>query len=157
MSLILRNLQSAIPIRRVPLRTRIELLRQVLGIQQFDLGVICVNNKGIQRLNETYRQNRAPTDVLSFPFHENLRAGAVPQPEDPDDFNLGDLFLGVEYIFHQCQENGEDYYDVLTFIAWLQLKTSCSALPITDHRFISVQPGWASPQPPAPHLQKTVL
>ncbi|XP_074045985.1 endoribonuclease YbeY isoform X1 [Macrotis lagotis] len=117
MSLILRNLQSAIPIRRVPLRTRIELLRQVLGIQQFDLGVICVNNKGIQRLNETYRQNRAPTDVLSFPFHENLRAGAVPQPEDPDDFNLGDLFLGVEYIFHQCQENGEDYYDVLTVTA----------------------------------------
>ncbi|XP_043861472.1 endoribonuclease YbeY isoform X2 [Dromiciops gliroides] len=70
MSLILRNLQSSIPIRRVPLRARIELLRHVLGIQQFDLGVICMDNKGIQRLNRTYRQNQGPTDVLSFPFHE---------------------------------------------------------------------------------------
>ncbi|XP_043861471.1 endoribonuclease YbeY isoform X1 [Dromiciops gliroides] len=117
MSLILRNLQSSIPIRRVPLRARIELLRHVLGIQQFDLGVICMDNKGIQRLNRTYRQNQGPTDVLSFPFHENLRAGAMPQPECPDDFNLGDLFLGVEHIFHQCRENGEDYYDVLTVTA----------------------------------------
>ncbi|XP_027713237.1 endoribonuclease YbeY [Vombatus ursinus] len=114
MSLILRNLQSVIPVRRVPLRARIELLRHILGIRQFDLGVICVDNRGIQRLNRTYRKSPSPTDVLSFPFHENLRAGAVPQPECPDDFNLGDIFLGVEYIFGQCQENGENYYDVLT-------------------------------------------
>ncbi|XP_020829070.1 endoribonuclease YbeY isoform X2 [Phascolarctos cinereus] len=70
MSLILRNLQSVVPIRRVPLRARIEVLRHILGIRQFDLGVICVDDKGIQRLNRTYRQNPTPTDVLSFPFHE---------------------------------------------------------------------------------------
>ncbi|XP_074120593.1 endoribonuclease YbeY isoform X2 [Sminthopsis crassicaudata] len=117
MSLVLRNLQRAVPVRRVPLRARIELLRGILGVRRFDLGVICMDNEGIQRLNRTYRGSPGPTDVLSFPFHENLRAGAVPQPERPDDFNLGDLFLGVEYIFHQCRENGEDYYDILTVTA----------------------------------------
>ncbi|XP_001365786.1 endoribonuclease YbeY isoform X2 [Monodelphis domestica] len=117
MSLLLRNLQSAIPLRRAPLRARIELLRHILGIRRFDLGVVCVDNQGIQRLNRIYRQAHGPTDVLSFPFHEDLRAGAVPQPECPDDLNLGDIFLGVEYIFHQCQENGENYYDILTVTA----------------------------------------
>uniref|UniRef100_A0A8C8S509 Uncharacterized protein n=1 Tax=Pelusios castaneus TaxID=367368 RepID=A0A8C8S509_9SAUR len=70
MSLVIRNLQKVIPIRRIPLRRRIEILQKILGVQQFDLGVICVNNKSIQLLNRTYRQKNVPTDVLSFPFHE---------------------------------------------------------------------------------------
>lgn len=44
---------------------------------------------------------------------QNLKAGEIPQPDFPDDYNLGDIFLGVEYIFQQCKEN-EDYYDILT-------------------------------------------
>ncbi|KAM6224919.1 endoribonuclease YbeY isoform 3-T3 [Rhynchocyon petersi] len=68
MSLVLRNLQRVVPIRRVPLRKKIDI---------------------------------------------NLKAGEIPQPDFPDDYNLGDIFLGVEYIFQQCKEN-EDYYDILT-------------------------------------------
>ncbi|XP_037675701.1 endoribonuclease YbeY isoform X2 [Choloepus didactylus] len=116
MSLVLRNLQRVISIRRAPLRKRIEIIRSVLGVQKFDLGIICVDNKNIQHLNRTYRGKNAPTDVLSFPFHENLKAGEIPQPDFPDDCNLGDIFLGVEYIFQQCKEN-EDYYDSLTVTA----------------------------------------
>ncbi|PNJ06029.1 endoribonuclease YbeY isoform X3 [Pongo pygmaeus] len=71
MSLVIRNLQRVIPIRRAPLRSKIEI---------------------------------------------HLKAGEFPQPDFPDDYNLGDIFLGVEYIFHQCQEN-EDYNDVLTVTA----------------------------------------
>ncbi|KAL2805508.1 endoribonuclease YbeY isoform 4, partial [Daubentonia madagascariensis] len=71
MSLVIRNLQRVIPIRRVPLRTKIEI---------------------------------------------NLKAGEFPQPDFPDDYNLGDIFLGVEYIFQQCKED-EDYNDILTVTA----------------------------------------
>uniref|UniRef100_A0A5F5PQ83 YbeY metalloendoribonuclease n=1 Tax=Equus caballus TaxID=9796 RepID=A0A5F5PQ83_HORSE len=113
MSLVLRNLQRAIPLRRVPLRKKIEIVRNILGVQKFDLGIICVDNKNIQHINRIYREKNIPTDVLSFPFHENLKAGEIPQPDFPDDYNLGDIFLGVEYIFQQCKEN-EDYYDILT-------------------------------------------
>lgn len=70
MSLIICNLQRTIPIRRVPLRKKIEQLRCILGVQQFDLGIICVNNRHIQLLNKTYKGKNIPTDVLSFPFHE---------------------------------------------------------------------------------------
>ncbi|XP_034641503.1 endoribonuclease YbeY [Trachemys scripta elegans] len=117
MSLVIRNLQKVIPLRRIPLRRRIEILQKILDVQQFDLGVICVNNRNIQRLNSTYRQKNVPTDVLSFPFHENLKAGELPQPSFRDEYNLGDVFLGVEYIYQQCQENGEDYYSILTVTA----------------------------------------
>ncbi|KAL2805504.1 endoribonuclease YbeY isoform 2, partial [Daubentonia madagascariensis] len=113
MSLVIRNLQRVIPIRRVPLRTKIEIVRSILGVQKFDLGIICVDNKNIQHLNRIYREKDIPTDVLSFPFHENLKAGEFPQPDFPDDYNLGDIFLGVEYIFQQCKED-EDYNDILT-------------------------------------------
>ncbi|XP_044287958.1 endoribonuclease YbeY isoform X2 [Varanus komodoensis] len=114
MSLIIRNLQKAIPVRRVPLRERIEQLRCILGVQNFDLGVICVSNKYIRHLNWTYRGKNSFTDVLSFPFHENLKAGELPQPCTQDEYSLGDIFLGVEYIYQQCLENKEDYNSILT-------------------------------------------
>ncbi|XP_006113397.1 endoribonuclease YbeY [Pelodiscus sinensis] len=117
MSLIIRNLQKIIPLRRIPLRRSIETLQKILNVQQFDLAVICVNNKNIQLLNSTYSQKNVPTDVLSFPFYENLKAGELPQPSFRDEYNLGDIFLGVEYIYQQCQENGEDYNNILTVTA----------------------------------------
>uniref|UniRef100_A0A8C5UKZ6 YbeY metalloendoribonuclease n=1 Tax=Microcebus murinus TaxID=30608 RepID=A0A8C5UKZ6_MICMU len=70
MSLVIRNLQRVIPIRRVPLRKKIEIARSILGVQKFDLAIICVDNKNIQHLNRIYREKNVPTDVLSFPFHE---------------------------------------------------------------------------------------
>uniref|UniRef100_A0A8C9GNM3 YbeY metalloendoribonuclease n=1 Tax=Piliocolobus tephrosceles TaxID=591936 RepID=A0A8C9GNM3_9PRIM len=116
MSLVIRNLQRVIPIRRAPLRSKIEIVRRILGVQKFDLGIICVDNKNIQHINRIYRDRNVPTDVLSFPFHEHLKAGEFPLPDFPDDYNLGDIFLGVEYIFHHCKED-EDYNDVLTVTA----------------------------------------
>ncbi|XP_010634669.1 endoribonuclease YbeY isoform X1 [Fukomys damarensis] len=116
MSLVIRNLQRVVPIRRVPLRRNVEIVRNILGVEKFDLGIVCLDNKNIQHINGMYRQKNVPTDVLSFPFHENLKAGEIPQPGFPDDYNLGDIFLGVEYIFQECKEN-EDYYDILTVTA----------------------------------------
>uniref|UniRef100_A0A8C0ZMT1 Uncharacterized protein n=1 Tax=Castor canadensis TaxID=51338 RepID=A0A8C0ZMT1_CASCN len=103
MSLVIRNLQRAI----------MEIVRSILGVQRFDLGIVYVDNKNIQHINRIYRKKNTPTDVLSFPFHENLKAGELPQPDFREDYNLGDIFLGVEYIFQQCKED-EDYYDMLT-------------------------------------------
>lgn len=116
MSLGIRNLQRAVPLRRAPLRRQVELLRRILGVRKFDLGLVCVDNRRMQRINGIYRGKNVPTDVLSFPFHENLKAGEIPQPDFAEDYNLGDIFLGVEYIFQHCKEN-ENYYDILTVTA----------------------------------------
>ncbi|XP_068953268.1 endoribonuclease YbeY [Petaurus breviceps papuanus] len=117
MSLVIRNLQRAVPVRRAALRARLELLRRVLGVQRFDLGVICVDDGRMRRLNGRYRGRPEPTDVLAFPFHEDVRAGTLPRPEHPEDWSLGSVVLGVEHILRQCRERGEDYGDVLTVTA----------------------------------------
>lgn len=116
MALALRDLQRAVPLRRARLRRALEALRAALGVQRFAVGVVCVDNERIRQINRIYRRKNAPTDVLAFPFHENLKAGEIPQPAFADDYNLGDIFLGVEYILQQRQEN-EDYYDLLTVTA----------------------------------------
>lgn len=82
MSLALRNLQRAVPLRRAPLRRRLQALRGVLGVQEFDLGVVCVDNRRMQRINRTYRGRDVPTDVLSFPFHE-VRSASLPASSSP--------------------------------------------------------------------------
>lgn len=70
MGVVLRNLQNVVPVRRARLRKDVETLRHILGVQKFDLGIVCVDNRRIQNLNRVYRKKDMPTDVLSFPFHE---------------------------------------------------------------------------------------
>ena len=70
MSLALRNLQRAVPLRRALLRQRLQAVRGALGVRAFDVGVVCVDNRKIQQMNRIYREQDTPTDVLSFPFHE---------------------------------------------------------------------------------------
>ena len=70
MGVVLRNLQKVVPLRRATLRKDVDTLRHILGLQKFDIGIICVDNRRIQRINNIYRKKNTPTDVLSFPFYE---------------------------------------------------------------------------------------
>ncbi|KAM4024397.1 endoribonuclease YbeY-like [Anomaloglossus baeobatrachus] len=70
MSLLIRNLQHMIPLRRAHLRKNLEIARKCLRVERFDVGVICINDTKIRHLNRLYRQQDKATDVLLFPFHE---------------------------------------------------------------------------------------
>ncbi|NWS23900.1 YBEY Endoribonuclease, partial [Polioptila caerulea] len=106
MSVALRNAQRAVLVRRAPLRRALCALRAALGASRFDVGLVFAGNALMQRLNGAYRHCPEPTDVLSF-----------PRPRCREEYNLGDIFLGVEYIHQQCRETGEDFDDVLTVTA----------------------------------------
>ncbi|XP_061648272.1 endoribonuclease YbeY-like isoform X1 [Phyllopteryx taeniolatus] len=131
MGVVVRNLQKVVPLRRARLRKDVNTLRHILGIQKFDLGVVCVDNRRIQHINNIYRKKDEPTDVLSFPFHEDflittfesiglafqgLRPGKIPCPLYRDELNLGDIFLGVEFVMRQCQESSMDLHRALTVV-----------------------------------------
>ncbi|NXU59811.1 YBEY Endoribonuclease, partial [Turnix velox] len=116
MSLALRNAQRLVPVRRAPLRRAVCALRAALGVSRFDVGLVCASDGLMRRLNGRYRQRSEPTDVLSFPFHQ-LAAGELPRPRSRDEYNLGDIFLGVEYIHRQCLATGEDFDSVLAVTA----------------------------------------
>lgn len=116
MGVVLRNLQKVVPLRRARLRRDVELLRHILGIRKFDLGIVCVDNLRIQQINSIYRKRHSPTDVLAFPFYEDLRPGKLPCPVHRDELNLGDVFLGVEFVMKQCQEESQEFYGALTAV-----------------------------------------
>ncbi|KAF4109294.1 endoribonuclease YbeY isoform X2 [Onychostoma macrolepis] len=116
MGVILRNLQNVVPLRRAKLRKDVEILRHIFGVQRFDMGIICVDNRKIQRINHIYRKKNQPTDVLSFPFYEDLRPGKIPCTLHRDEYNLGDIFLGVEYVMHQSKESSLDLHEALTVV-----------------------------------------
>ncbi|XP_032548720.1 endoribonuclease YbeY isoform X1 [Chiroxiphia lanceolata] len=116
MSVVLRNAQRSVSVRRAPLRRAVCALRAALGASRFDVGLVCAGNALMQRLNGTYRQRPEPTDVLSFPFHQ-VTAGELPRPRCRGEYNLGDIFLGVEYIHQQCCDAGEDFEGVLVVTA----------------------------------------
>ncbi|NWJ07513.1 YBEY Endoribonuclease, partial [Crypturellus undulatus] len=88
------------------------VLRAALGAARFDVALVCAGNDTMRRLNAAYRRRDEPTDVLSFPFHE-VAAGELPRPRRRDEYNLGDIFLGVEYIGEQCRAAGEDFHGAL--------------------------------------------
>ncbi|KAI7808969.1 putative ribonuclease [Triplophysa rosa] len=116
MGVVVRNLQSVVSLRRARLRADVETLRLIFGVQRFDMSVICVDNRKIQRINHVYRRQNQPTDVLSFPFHEDLRPGKLPYALHRDEYNLGDIFLGVEYIIQQCKETSQDLHETLAVV-----------------------------------------
>ncbi|XP_074766816.1 endoribonuclease YbeY isoform X2 [Athene noctua] len=141
MSVVLRNAQRAVPVRRSSLRRAVCALRAALGASRFDVGLVCAGNELMRRLNGAYRQCPEPTDVLSFPFHR-VSAGELPRPLSRDEYNLGDIFLGVEYIHQQCRDTGEDFDSVLAMyqkeveiLEELNRLTGASLRPLTAGLF----------------------
>ncbi|OXB75901.1 UNVERIFIED_CONTAM: hypothetical protein H355_008545 [Colinus virginianus] len=116
MSVLIRNAQRAVPVRRVPLRRAVCALRAALGAARFDVAVVCAADGLMRRLNAAYRRHPEPTDVLAFPYH-SVSPGELPRPRGRDEYNLGDIFLGVECIQRQCRLAGEDFEGVLMVTA----------------------------------------
>ncbi|KAM4603159.1 endoribonuclease YbeY isoform 2-T2 [Discoglossus pictus] len=144
MSLIVRSAQRLVPLRRAVLRLHLQIARKLLNVQHFDLGVICVSSARMQHINRVYRGQDTPTDVLSFPFHEDLVPGVPPVPSFRDEYNLGDIYLGVEFIYQQCQEAQEECSGVLTMfekekqiLTEINRLTGSSLRPLTTN---SLQP-----------------
>ncbi|KAM5153154.1 endoribonuclease YbeY [Mantella aurantiaca] len=117
MSLLIRNLQRVVHVHRAPLRKNLEIARNCLRVWHFDVGVICINDSRIRQLNKRYRKKDTTTDVLSFPFHEDVQPGFLPKASFQDEYNLGDIYLGVEFIYKQCQDKQEDFNSILTVTA----------------------------------------
>jgi probable rRNA maturation factor len=82
------------------------LLLQDLGYADFDINVVLTTNATIRRYNRDYRHKDKPTDILSFPYHPDLKPGQRIKVKDEEDKNLGDLIISVEYVRRAAQELG---------------------------------------------------
>lgn len=75
-----------------------EKVLDVLGYTGFDIGILLTTNASIQKYNRDFRHKDKPTDILSFSFYPELKAGQRIKAASEDEKNLGDLVISLEYV-----------------------------------------------------------
>lgn len=96
----IRNTQRKIKIDRALVIKDVQAILDELDYSDFDIGIWFTNNKTIHHYNKQYRNCDKPTDILSFAYHDKLKAGQRITVKSPEDKNLGDLIISPEYMQH---------------------------------------------------------
>ncbi|MFA6263822.1 MAG: rRNA maturation RNase YbeY [Candidatus Babeliales bacterium] len=93
----IKNSQRSIPVNISHLRTAVERMLEHVGYADFDLGILLTTNATIRRYNKQFRHKDKATDILSFPFYPELKAGKRIKAQTPEEKSLGDLIISVAY------------------------------------------------------------
>lgn len=96
----IKNRQRKIAIDIKKLQRDAQIILDALNYSDFDLGILLTTNKTIHTYNKEYRQHDKPTDILSFPYHPELKAGKRIIVNSDEDKNLGDLIIAPEYVMN---------------------------------------------------------
>jgi probable rRNA maturation factor len=93
------------------LKETIGRIRREIQYETYDVNLILLEDEDMQEANRESRGVDAPTDILSFPFHEAIRPGILAPPafDIPDYYNLGDLLIDVPYVIRSCREDQQDH------------------------------------------------
>jgi probable rRNA maturation factor len=102
--ILIQNKQRKINPDIKALKVEAQAILDIIKYPDFDLGILLTNNKTIQEYNKEYRHKDKPTDILSFPYHPDLQAGKRIQVYTPEDKNLGDLIISLEYVEQETQK-----------------------------------------------------
>jgi probable rRNA maturation factor len=94
----LTNTQRKIVVNTGLLHAAAQAMLTSLEYADFDLGILLCGKDRMRSYNAEYRHKDYPTDVLSFPFHTELKPGERIHPASPDEANLGDIILCPEII-----------------------------------------------------------
>ncbi|MEM9906811.1 MAG: rRNA maturation RNase YbeY [Cyanobacteria bacterium P01_D01_bin.44] len=89
---------------------------QLSPINAYELSLVLIDDAGIQQLNQTYRHQDKPTDVLAFAALET----ALPGHQDiyqQMPLNLGDIIISVDTAVRQASEQGHSVKQELTWLA----------------------------------------
>ena len=93
----IKNTQRSITVNTSRMQKHARLMLAALGYKDYDLGIWLTTNETIRKYNKEYRGKDKATDILSFSYHE-LQPGQKINVESPEDKNLGDLIISLEYV-----------------------------------------------------------
>ncbi len=92
------------PLDKARVLVEVQAILDILDYSDYDIGVWITTNTTIRQYNRDYRHKDKATDVLSFPYHPELKAGERIKPLEDEDKNLGDLILSAEYIVEEAKK-----------------------------------------------------
>ena len=94
----IKNTQRTINIPATKVKAIVARVLKKLEYTDFDIGIWFTTDKTIRRYNKQYRAINRPTDILSFPYHTEIKPKTKIIARTSDDKNLGDLIISAEYI-----------------------------------------------------------
>lgn len=97
--ILIKNSQRKYPVDRKTVEQMVSCILNQLGYGDFDIGIWFTTNKTIAAYNKEYRHKKGSTDILSFPYYTELKAGQKIIPQNPDEANLGDLIISLEFVY----------------------------------------------------------
>lgn len=92
------NKQRKIKVPVKKLEQSIQAMLKVLKYEDFDVGLFLTTDRTIRQYNKTYRNKDKATDILSFPYHTEIKPGQKIIVKTPEDKNLGDIIISLEYV-----------------------------------------------------------
>ncbi|MBI2353240.1 rRNA maturation RNase YbeY [Candidatus Dependentiae bacterium] len=95
----IKQTQKKIPFDAKQYQKKAFTILTYLNYQDFDLGILLTTNATIRKYNKIFRQKDSATDVLSFPYHSQTKAGKRIKKKSNDDSNLGDIIISIPYVF----------------------------------------------------------
>lgn len=108
--ILIDNQQTAVPLDLDRMKRELRALLQLLAYEDFDIGILFVSDEEMHTYNRDYRHIDKPTDILSFAYHLQLRAGERIDVLDDEDKNLGDIVIAPQYILNDL-ERWEQSFD----------------------------------------------
>lgn len=94
----IKNTQRTFKIDLKKVESDAQKILTELGYKDFDLGIWFTTNKTIREYNKKYRNKDKATDILSFPYHANLKAGQKIKITCDEDKNVGDILIAVAFV-----------------------------------------------------------
>ena len=105
------NTQKIIRINKKQIERITIAMLTAIDYADFDLGICFTGTKAMQTYNKTYRSKNKVTDILSFPYHENLKPGKRVIVKNPEDKNLGDLIICPDYVLKDALKRWNQTFD----------------------------------------------
>lgn len=95
--IFIKNTQRKIRLDNKKIKKIVQKILELLDYSDFNVNIWFTTNNTIKKYNKNYRNKNKPTDILSFPYHPNLKPDKKIKNETEDDKNLGDIIISPEY------------------------------------------------------------
>ena len=114
--ILIKNRIRKIKINEKKIKAGTKKMLAFINYSEFDIGVLFTTNKSIRNYNITFRKKDKATDILSFPYHTELTAGQRVSVHEPEDSNLGDLIISLEFASKDAKLFGSSLDDYILML-----------------------------------------
>lgn len=107
--ILLKNMQKKIKIDQKFIKNQVQKVLDLLNYPDFDVNIWLTTNATIKNFNKKFMAKNKPTDIISFPFYTELKPGEKIKAQTPEDQNLGDIIISLEYCLKDSKKLNLDF------------------------------------------------